>query len=106
MSTPENLSLENPFVIIGDEDTILGFKALGFKAYSVRRGFNALIDEVVRNNTAICLVQGDVYRANKTEIEKYNHLPLPIFIPFSPDAKADLLDGIVKDIRRRATGKI
>lgn len=106
MSTPESLSLENPFVIVGDDDAILGFGALGFKVYAVRQGFNVVIDEVVRNNAAICLVQDDVYRVNKSEIEKYNNLPLPIFIPFSKEAKADLLDSIVKDIRRRATGKI
>ncbi len=106
MSMPESLSLENPFIIVGDEDVISGFAALGFKVYALRQGFNAIMEEVMRDNAAVCLVQDDVYRANKTEIEKYNNLPLPVFIPFSKDLKSDLLDSAVKDIRRRATGKI
>lgn len=108
MSTPESLSLEEPFAIIGYEDVVSGFKSLGFKAYALKEknDYGLMIEEVASANTAVCLVQDEVYPQIRLVIEKYNHLPFPIFLPFSKDLKADLLDSILKDIRRRATGKI
>lgn len=136
MSTPESLSLEEPFAIIGYEDVVSGFKSLGFKAYPVRNpaqaskldisngayalkeknDYGLMIEEVASANTAVCLVQDEVYPEIRAAIEKYNNLPFPIFLPFSKDfppkadqpmaEKADSLDSMLKDIRRRATGKI
>lgn len=103
---PEVLSLDNPLVIIGDEDVVLGFVALGFKVYAVKepQEFNLALDEVVRQKVGVCLVQDNIYNLAQDQINSYRNLALPIFIPFTKSAKTALLDNIVKDIRLRATG--
>lgn len=107
---PESLSLEEPFAIIGYEDVASGFKSLGFKVYALKEknDYGLMIEEVASANTAVCLVQDEIYPEIKAAIEKYNHQPFPIFLPFSKgfSPKADLLDSMLKGIRRRATGKI
>lgn len=121
---PEEVHLERPFAIVGDEDVVLGFHALGFKVYPVRNlaqdskliiskgvnvikeleEFSKVLDEAVSQEPAVCLVQDNIYRALEDQINSYKNLALPIFIPFTKDAKTALLDQIVKDIRLRATG--
>jgi len=125
---PEELILENSLSIIADEDVVLGFKALGFKVYPVRNKspketappigeisngvyplkepeeLKKVLDEVLKEKVAICLVQDDIYCIAQQMLNSYKQLPLPIFIPFSRKLRGDLLDNIIKDIRLRATG--
>jgi len=106
MSMPEATSGDKPLVIIGDEDVILGFSALGFKAYALKgpQEFSLTLEEVLRGGCAICLVQDNFYAAVEVQASHFKELALPIFIPFSRQGRIDLLDDIVKDIRLRATG--
>jgi vacuolar-type H+-ATPase subunit F/Vma7 len=103
---PDELIKENALAIIGEEDVVLGFRALGFKAYAVKKPEDSQIalDDCVVNSAAICLVQEDIYQKEEGQIKNYKNLAFPIFIPFSKDAKASLLDALVRDIRLRATG--
>lgn len=98
--------MDKPLAIIGEEDFILGFKALGFKVYPVKepREFEKALDEVVNEKNAVCLVQDDIYRILESRINLYRNLALPIFIPFGKDANTGLLEKMVKDMRLRATG--
>ena len=100
--------LDNALVIIGDEDVISGFKALGFKTYFIKepQGAVALIDEVLEEKPGICLVQENLYSLAADRIGEYKTLPLPIFIPFSPKADWSLLQNMLKEIRIRATGAL
>lgn len=102
----EALSKEKPLAIIGDEDAVLGFQSLGFSVYAVgdQRQIESIIEEVIRQKNAVCLMQDNIYRAAQDLINNYKNLPLPIFIPFSKDARTDLLDNILRDIRIRAIG--
>lgn len=121
---PKDTHLENPLAIIGEEDAVLGFKALGFKVYPIRnfaqtskpdvsnevdiakevQEFRVALEEAVGQKTAIFLVQDEIYRLAQDAINVYRNLALPIFIPFSKGAKSNLLDEIVKAIRLKATG--
>ena len=103
---PEGLSVNKSLAIIGDEDTILGFRALGFMVYPTAelQESKVALDEIVQEKCAVCLVQENIYLALQEEINKYKNLPLPIFIPFGKTGRADLLEKMVKDIRLRATG--
>lgn len=103
---PEEKSMENPLAIIGHEDVVMGFQALGFKVYPVKdtEGLKATLGEVLNKKIAVCLVQDDIYNAAQDEINNYRSLPLPIFVPFAKGGKTTQLDKIVKDIRLRATG--
>ncbi len=104
---PEESNLEKPLAVIGDEDAVSGFKALGFKVYAAKelQEFSIILDRVVNGKTAVCLVQDNLYQALESQIDTYRHLALPIFIPFAKDAKTALLDSLVRNIRLRATGK-
>ena len=106
MSMPENNSAQNALAIIGDEDIVLGFQALGFKVFAVKEpgDYNVALQEAVQQRAAVCLVQDNIYNAAEELIKNYQSLPLPVFIPFSKSEKTDLLDAMVKDIRLKATG--
>ncbi len=105
MSMPETAG--SPFLaVVGKEEVIMGFKALGFKPYPAsgpEEGKGALA-WAIQEGAAICLVQEEFYSAVKEEIARYRSQPLPVFIPFSTDARMSLLDDIVKEIRLKATG--
>lgn len=103
---PEELSLNNPMVIIGHEDVVSGFQALGFKAYSVKdaSGFKSALEEILNKRVAVCLVQEDIYNVAQDQINNLKHSPLPIFVPFGKSDKAPQLDNIIRDFRLRATG--
>lgn len=104
----EALSRELPLAIIGEEDVVLGFKPLGFSVYVVeeQRQVESIIEEVIRQKNAVCLMQDNIYRAAQDLINNYKNLPLPVFIPFSKGARTDLLDNILRDIRIRAIGAL
>lgn len=103
---PDEFLLENPLAIFGDEDVVLGFRALGFSVYPIKeqQDFKAALDEILKNKISACLVQENIYRKNLDEINNYKNLAFPIFIPFSKSSETQLLDGIIKDIRLKATG--
>jgi len=101
---PENNSL----AIIGDQDIVLGFAAMGFKVYALEEkdAPGRVLEEVAASDCAICLVQENLYQAKTAQIKTYGKMPLPVFIPFSKDQGTGLLNKIIKDIRIRATGAL
>jgi vacuolar-type H+-ATPase subunit F/Vma7 len=103
---PKDSPLDNPLAVLGDKDLVLGFKALGFKVWAAEdsQGYKTALDEIIANRVAVCMVQDNIYQAIKDQINNYKSLPLPVFIPFSKTKDTRLLDGILKDIRLKATG--
>lgn len=104
---PEELYSKEPLAIIGEEDIVIGFRALGFKTYAVTQEeqFKTALDEAINKKPAICLIQDNIYCALEDEINSYRNLPIPIFIPFGKDGSISLVETIVKDIRLKATGR-
>jgi vacuolar-type H+-ATPase subunit F/Vma7 len=88
---------EKLLAIVGDEDIAAPFRALGFETLSS-------LAEAVKKNYAVCLVQDNIYKAEKIFISNYRNSYTPVFIPFSRDGSTALLDTLLKDIRLRATG--
>lgn len=105
---PDEILLENVLAIIADEDVAAGFKALGFRVYPLKDSQSKTqpLTEAVNDRAAICLVQDDIYRSCQDFIDSYRSSAFPIFIPFSKSAKNDLLEGMIKDIRLKATGAL
>lgn len=103
---PEEERLSSPLAIIGNEDLVAGFKALGFKVYKVKaeNEFKIALEKVIAEKNAICLIQDNIYASARSEIDKHRQLPLPVFVPFIKDTAADLLDEILRSIRLKATG--
>jgi len=84
-SIPE-VSSGSPFAVIAAEDIALGFKALGFKVYGVKKeatDLAAILEEIIRQGIAVCLVQEDIYARSEEQLKGYVKLPVPVFIPFS-----------------------
>lgn len=99
-------TLKNPLSIIGEEDIVKGFSALGFKTWTLTQPqeFKPILEEVMQKNILVCLVQDNIYTAVKEQIDTYKNLAFPVFIPLAKSAKINLLDNIAKEIRLRATG--
>jgi vacuolar-type H+-ATPase subunit F/Vma7 len=104
---PSTTEIE-PLVIFGAEDVILGFKALGFHIYPVNDAveFKTVLPAAVERGAVVCLVEESLYQGTLAVIGRYKNLPWPIFIPFARNAKTDLLDKLVKEIRLKATGVV
>lgn len=100
------VSLAHPLAIVGQEDVVLGFSALGFKVYPAKgpEDFRAILSEIIQAKVGLCLVQDNLYLAFKEEIASYRHLTWPIFIPFSKTLPTDLLEDLIKKIRLKAQG--
>ena len=104
---PKEDTLTNSLAIVGNEDLVLGFRALGFKVYPAqdKEQVEAALAESANQGCAVCLVQEELYSLAKESIDSFRDSPSPIFIPFAKDYRTELLDRIVRDIRLRATGK-
>lgn len=105
-SMPEAAVSKKPLVIIGNEDIVVGFESLGFKAYPAKEKQECkhAVAEVVEDKAMVCLLQEELYPLVKDEINACKNAPLPVFIPFTKEKVGTLLDTIIKDIRLRATG--
>lgn len=105
---------EGPLAVIGEEDRVAGFKALGFQVYALKQPeeFKDILEKIAARQCAVCLIQDDVYRREEERISSYNNALTPVFIPFSPSGEKDLpaapprgeLEKIMQAIRLRATG--
>jgi vacuolar-type H+-ATPase subunit F/Vma7 len=102
---PEQI-YENSLAVLGNPDVVLGFKALGFAVYPSQKpeDWPQLVDQIVSERVAICLVEEEIYLGTEEKINSYRNLPLPIFIPFAKDKRTETLDNITREIRLRATG--
>lgn len=96
-----------PLAIIGRKDVVEGFRAFGFQVYPAQEPaeIRASLEEAVRQGAAVCLLEQEAYRFAQEEVDKYKSRPFPVFIPFSKEIDHTLLEGIVRDVRRRATGR-
>jgi vacuolar-type H+-ATPase subunit F/Vma7 len=95
--TLKEAQIDNPLAIVGEEDIVSGFQALGFKVYTD-------LNAALADKPAICLVQDEIYRQSEDLISSYRQAAIPAFIPFGKNAEMSLLEKIVRDIRLRATG--
>ncbi len=105
---PDDTILEEALAIVGDEDIVLGFKALGFKVYAVNEAAEAesIMNEIIKNGTGICLIQDNLYLKARDAIAQIKGLPLPVVIPFGKDGSVARLESMITDIRLRATGTL
>ena len=104
---PEKLT-ENHLAILGDEDIILGLRALGFQAYpaSTKEEILTALEEMAGAHCALCLVQEDIYALAKEQFDAYESQPLPAFITFSKDGNMKLLEELLRETKLKATGAL
>ncbi|MDP8259774.1 MAG: V-type ATP synthase subunit F [Candidatus Gygaella obscura] len=102
-----NLTQEN-FAVLGREDRVVGFKAIGFTVYIVEENddISDNVKKIVASETKICLVEEVFFIKNKEAFLDYKEKEFPIFIPFSNKESKDSIGEIIKNIRLKAIGKI
>ncbi len=68
--------------VIGDRDSILGFKALGIDVYDEKHiDLNEVIKDLAVDNYAVVFITEDVLFRAEDAIKRYSDTPLPAIIP-------------------------
>ena len=88
--------------VIGDKDSILGFKALGVTTYPVTGGEDALLalNEVLRDTFAVVCITEAIAQYIQPKIDELNKKPLPAVV-LIPNNHGSLGLGM-KQIKRSA----
>lgn len=100
---------QKPLAILGREEDVSGFRALGFSVYSLsgaESGLAALLGDIAASGAAVCLVEEGIFRSAPAEFDKYRNDPLPVFLPFSAAGGEGVLEEMIKEIRLKATGAL
>jgi V/A-type H+-transporting ATPase subunit F len=68
--------------VIGDKDSILGFKALGLSVFPVTDSQQAsrLVNQMARNNFAVIFITESVAKDMEETLERYRSAPYPAII--------------------------
>lgn len=108
MSMPDQEKNQQPLAIIGNEEVVAGFRALGFRVYPAAglQETRKALQEALRQRPGVCLIEADTYALVKQDLAVYEAAAMPVFVPFSKDAGVPALQGLLKEIRLRATGKL
>ena len=68
--------------VIGDRDSILGFKALGIDVFDEKHVIpSKIIEELARKNYAVVFITEDILYRVDDAMEKYSDSSLPAIIP-------------------------
>ena len=93
--------------VIGEEDMVFAFKALGFKTYSPSRLEEAreILKGLEQENIALCFLQQSFFEPLQAEREAMGKRLVPVVVGFSDYRKvADYLEDMMKDMAVKATG--
>ncbi|MCQ2547684.1 MAG: V-type ATP synthase subunit F [Clostridia bacterium] len=90
--------------VIGDRDSVLGFKALGLEVFPVHNEEEAkhTLRELADNEYAIIYIVEDLAVALEKEIDKYKDSRLPAIIPIpgKDGASGRGMDSVKKSVER------
>lgn len=93
--------------VVGDEDSILAFKALGIDVYPVITGIEArgIIDSLAKKDYAVIFVTEQIAIGIKETIERYDNQMLPAII-LIPNNQGSLSIGLsrIKENIEKAVG--
>ena len=68
--------------VIGDKDSILGFKALGIDVfYQLGEDLSELVEDIIKKDYAIIFITEELINRISNVIEKYEDSPVPVIIP-------------------------
>ncbi len=97
----------NDIAIIGGDDAVVLFNAVGIKTHIVKSPFEAekIVARLAQERCRIIFLAEDIYEAVPETVEKYQYSPFPIISPLPPktDSKGVGLEKI-KDNVEKAIG--
>lgn len=72
----------NKIGIIGDADSVIGFKAFGLDAFSCRTGEEAskILHNIIKDDYGIIFITETLYKEIEEEIDKYEDLMIPAIV--------------------------
>ena len=90
--------------VIGDKDSILGFKAVGFDVYPITRSeeARALLHQLAADNYAVLYITEQIAKEIVEDIDKYKDEMFPAIIPI-PGNQGSLgigMQGVKKSVER------
>jgi len=93
--------------VIGDKQSVLGFKAVGLDAFgcATKEEAKHTLQEIVKADYAIIYITEHLYAEIKDTVNEYNEMRLPAIIPI-PGMKGTLGIGVqnIKKAVERAVG--
>ncbi|NMA96148.1 MAG: V-type ATP synthase subunit F [Clostridiales bacterium] len=93
--------------VVGDRDSILGFKLLGLSVYPVREAKEAslLINRLARDDYAVIFITETMAKDIKETLDRYKAAPFPAIIPI-PNNQGSIGLGMqgIKDNIEKAIG--
>ncbi len=90
--------------VIGDRESILGFKAVGLEVFPCDSGQEAkkVFKDIAEDNFAIIYITEPLYKEMREEVGEYTDKRLPAVIPV-PDKDGSLgigIEGVKKSVER------
>ena len=93
--------------VVGDRDSILGFKLLGLSVFPVREPKEAglLVNRLAREDYAVIFITETIAKDSEETIERYKAVPFPAIIPI-PNNQGSIGLGMqgIKDNIEKAIG--
>jgi len=93
--------------VIGDKQSVLGFKAVGLDVFDCDSDSEAkqTLKQIAKDNYAIIYVTENIYKDIKDDINEYNSMRLPAIIPI-PSINGSLGIGVssIKKAVEKAVG--
>ncbi len=90
--------------VIGDRETVIGFKAIGLKVCYADNEAEAKeqLTRLAKENTAVIYITDDLAQKLSAEIAEYSKLPLPaiILIPGKDGSNGVALANVSKSVER------
>lgn len=82
------MSCMSKIAVIGDKDSILGFKAIGLSVYPVTEPTQAIgiINRLAKDGCSVIFITEQVAEGVKETVERYKTLPFPAIIPIPNNA--------------------
>jgi vacuolar-type H+-ATPase subunit F/Vma7 len=93
--------------VIGEEDMLFAFRALGFKTYSPRHLDEAreILNGLEKDNIALCFLYQSYFESLQEEREALGKKFVPVVVGFSDYRKIpDHLENMMKEMAVKATG--
>lgn len=93
--------------VIGEQDMVFAFRALGFKTYSPRHLDEAreILNGLEKDNIALCFLHQSYFLPLQEEREALGKEFVPVVVGFSDYSKiTDHLENMMKEMAVKATG--
>jgi len=75
--------MRGDIAVIGDSDSVIGFKAVGFKTVSIKDSteLSAAVEKLVRENCCVVFITEHSLKGTESILDEYRDRSIPAIIP-------------------------